>query len=127
MEFLQLFDTFGTRREYYDLDCFDDRWELKLELPGVSEIALLSRFHKVDFSNYCSRARDYSEGISLSWKDDRTGEQQRTSIICYPSLMKAVDWDRVTSEYSKGVLSIILPKFPSVQKPAPKQIPVTIR
>lgn len=105
-------------RPAVDVYEFDDRYELHIDVPGMSKDDVSVEFEDGWLAVKGNRKRDVPDGAKVLRAGRRTGDFHNRV-----SLGDEVDVEGITAEVRDGVLSVVIPKSDRAKS---RQIPITV-
>lgn len=92
-------------RPLSDIVEFDDRYQIVIDLPGVSEDELDVSIERNVLTVHGRHGRTDPEGMDALWREyDQVDYERRFT------LGQGIDRDKVEAELRRGVLTLVLPK-----------------
>ncbi|NNL85580.1 MAG: Hsp20/alpha crystallin family protein [Myxococcales bacterium] len=97
---------------------FDDRYELHIDVPGMSKDNVGVEFEDGWLAVKGTREREVPDGAKVLRAGRRTGDFHKRI-----SVGEEVDVKGITAEVRNGVLSVVVPKS---DRAKPRQIPISV-
>jgi HSP20 family protein len=97
---------------------FEDRYELHIDVPGMSKDDVGVEFEDGWLAVKGTREREVPEGAKVLRAGRRTGDFHKRI-----SVGEEVDVEGITAEVRNGVLSVVVPKS---DRAKPRQIPISV-